>query len=290
MQFLTAYEVGIPLPAMFQEWVSFSQRAISPEDQPSITLGLLIARFIEMSSYVRFNVLNDGKPTTTSTIEKLLGLDDEFSDWEGSLDGFWRYKTEKSAHLPAAAVFEGEYHNYYDMWIARIWNHYRWSRILLNQLILDMVNSNPVSGQSLVSDDGRQERLAVIKRLARDILASTPSHWRHPLLGDNAAVPVQQKGGGGAGAAGVPILLFQLQVAACAPGVPPKFWNWAYGVLECIWGDMGMLHAKTMMDTMLAHRESMNNRAPRTTGPSTAKGSESNPWMKTSDPWGQAHL
>ena len=249
----------MPLPPMFHDWVSFSQRTILPEDKPAVKLGLVIARFVEIASFVRFSVPCGAKMSTNSTLEQLLDIEEELGDWEDSLDGTWCYKTERASHLPPAAVFEGEYHNYYDMWVARIWNHYRWSRILVNQLILELGSNNAVSGQPLISAEGRRQRLATIRRFARDTLASTPSHWRHPLLEDKTPALVQQKGGAGAGAAGIPILLFHLRIAACAPGVPPGYLNWAYGVLECIWGDMGMHQAKAMMESLLAHRKSLGN-------------------------------
>lgn len=270
---------------MFHDWVSFSRRTMLPEDQPAVTLGPLIARFIEVSSFVRFSAFRDGNSATNSMLQQLIDIDEEFGDWENSLDGLWCYKTERAPHLPPAAVFEGEYHDYHDMWVARMWNHYRWSRILLNQLILDMSSKNTVSGQQLlISAEGRRECLKTIRRLARDILASTPSHWRHPLLGDSAAIPVQQNGVAGAGAAGIPVLLFQLQVAACAHGVLPEYWNWAYSVLECIWGDMGMKQAKAIMDTLLVHRDSLKDSTSTTPATSATKGGEDASGKKHCEP------
>lgn len=138
--------------------------------------------------------------------------------------------------------------------MARIWNYYRWARILVNQMILDLAAKNPTSSHSLINLAATKDRLDTVRLLSRDILASTPSHWRHPLLGDKTPLPVQQQGGAGAGAAGIPVLLFHLKVAGCAPGVPLEYWQWSYGVIECIWGDMGMQHAKSMMDAMAVHR------------------------------------
>lgn len=256
-QFLTAYEVGIPLPDKFDEWVAFSQRLMPPKDQPAVELGLLIARFLEAASVARFQILHDGERTTSVTMEKLIQVEAELAAWESSLDGIWLYKTEFRPHLPPAAVFDGKYHVYYDMWTARMWNHYRWARIVVNELILDLFRKYPTTGRHLIADKARHQRLQTVERLARDILTSTPSHWRHPLLGDKTPVPVEHKGGAGAGAAGLPVLLFHLKVAACAPDVPLEFWAWSYGVIECIRGDMGMQHAKEMMDALTAHKETL---------------------------------
>ncbi|KAG9255208.1 uncharacterized protein F5Z01DRAFT_635496 [Emericellopsis atlantica] len=258
--FLTAYEIGIALPAEFNDWVAFCQQGMPADDQRAPELGLMIARFIKLASYTRFNVLQDGIASTAATMQEAIDIEKGFEKWEDELDGHWLFTAEKTLHLPPAAVFQGEYHDYYDMWVARIWNYYRWARILANQQILDLADKYPASCGPLLArhyPNGRNDCIDTAGDMARDILASTPSHWRHPLLGDKTPLPVQQQGGAGAGAAGIPVLLFQLRAAACAPGVPIEYWSWAYGVMECVWGDMGMQHAKSMMDALLAHRESL---------------------------------
>jgi hypothetical protein len=244
---------------MFHESVNFSRKSIGPEDIPAIDIGVLIARFMELSSYIKGHVFVDGRPAATATLKNLVALEAEFDAWEKALANPWLYRTEKGPHLPPAAVFNGEYHVYPDMWVARILNHYRWARILLNQIILELFEQYPQSSSSQASDLRREYRLGLIGDLARATVVSTPSHWRHPLLDDKAPLPVDVHGKAGAGAAGLPILLFHLKVAACAPGVPIEYWDWVYGVVECIWGDMGMHHAKSIMDELLVHRSELEN-------------------------------
>jgi hypothetical protein len=55
---------------------------------------------------------------------------------------------------------------------------------------------------------------------------------------------------GGNGAAGVPILLFQLRYAACATGAPIEFRDGTLRTIACIRSEMGMLHAKSIMEHM----------------------------------------
>ncbi|CRK13738.1 hypothetical protein BN1723_001998 [Verticillium longisporum] len=188
----------------------------------------------------------------------LLSLDTELGTWADSLEGQWLYRTEKAPDLPPRAVFRGEYHLYFGVWFARIWNYYRWARILVDQNLLDLINQNPISSLPLVSVARRAQVLDTIRSLARDVLVSTPSHWRHPLLDDAAQITVESAGGGGSGAAGLPALLFQLKVASCAPGVPKSFWAWALDIIQTIWGDMGMLHARSMMEAMRAHQDALH--------------------------------
>ena len=189
-------------------------------------------------------------------------MEAEFGAWGESLDGPWCYRTEVAQRLPPEAVFHGTYHVYHDIWVVRVLNHYRWARILNNQLILDLFDRNPISAQSLEDSSVSKQRLATIQALAGDVLAGTPAQWRHPLLKDEDLVCVENRGLDGAGSAGLAVLLFQLKVAACAPGVPDEYWTWTYGVVACIWGDMGMQHAKAMMDALVAHRDNPDKSRP----------------------------
>lgn len=245
----------MPMPPDFYDWVSFGTQLQLPNDRPSTDLAVLIAQFVEISSVIHNHVISDGKPKTANILQQLLDLDSDLASWEARLEGEWTYRIVHATHLPRKALFEGEYHKYHDVWTARIWNYYRWARILVNQNLLDLTNKNPVSSLSLVSATMREASLEIIRGLARDTLVSAPTHWRHPALDEMAQISVESPGGGGAGSAGLPALLFQLKVAGCAPGVPREYWEWSLAVIQTIWGDMGMLHARSMMEAMRAHED-----------------------------------
>ncbi|WQF75793.1 Putative zn(2)Cys(6) fungal-type DNA-binding domain-containing protein [Colletotrichum destructivum] len=255
--YIPLHVAGMPMPPDFYDWVSYGSQLQLPIDRPSTDLAVLIARFVETSSMIHRHVISDGNPKTASVLQQLLDLESDLASWEAGLEGDWIYETINATHLPPKAVFEGEYHKYHDVWTARIWNYYRWARVLVNQNLLDLTNKNPVSSLSLVSAAARDHYLATIRRLARDTLVSAPTHWRHPALDGPAQITVESPGGGGAGSAGLPALLFHLKVAGCAPGVPKQYWEWALGVIQTIWGDMGMLHARSMMEAMRAHEDTV---------------------------------
>ncbi|KAK1968066.1 hypothetical protein LY78DRAFT_655604 [Colletotrichum sublineola] len=255
--FIPLHVAGMPMPPDFYDWVSYGSRLQMSFDRPSTDLAVLIARFVEISSIIHNHVISDGKPKTANVLQQLLDLDSDMASWETALEGDWLYQTSHASHLPPKAVFGGEYHKYHDVWTARIWNYYRWARVLVNQNVLDLADKNPISSLSLVSAAARDNFLANIRRLARDTLVSAPTHWRHPSLDGQAQIKVESPGGGGAGSAGLPALLFHLKVAGCAPGVPREYWEWALGVIQTIWGDMGMLHARSMMEAMRAHEDTV---------------------------------
>lgn len=235
---------------MFHDWVSFARQAMQPEDLPAAEIGGILARFVKLAMTARRRQYRDGEAAVVQLLEKLMKLELELESWVDSLDGIWRYRMQQAPDLPSSAVFGGEYHVYHDLWVARVWNHYRWARILVNQMILETAGKYPLSSSPRAADIAHEERLTTIKIEAREIVISTPCHWRHPLLSGKIGQQLEELGAGRLGSAGLPILLFHLKIAACAPGVPQEYWNWTYDIMNCIWGDMGMLHAKNMMDSM----------------------------------------
>ncbi|EXA39056.1 hypothetical protein FOQG_03621 [Fusarium oxysporum f. sp. raphani 54005] len=255
--FIPAHMSATPLPDPLFEWISFARTLLDPADHPATDLGPLIGRFIQVSTYIKIHALVDGRSITVSTLKQLLDIDESFLSWERNLGPTWRFREEKAEHLPPAAVFDGTCHVYFDMFVARMYGHYRWARTLLNQTIIEFIKAYPKSSAPLISLAEYGHRYEIVRKLARDTLVSTPTHWRHPLLTEKAAIPVERPGGAGSGSAGLPVVLFHLQVAACAPGVPEAYWDWVVAVMECIWSDMGILHAKCMMDTMKAYRDSL---------------------------------
>lgn len=256
-QFIPAHMSATPLPDPLFEWISFARTLLDPADHPATDLGPLIGRFIQVSTYIKTHALVDGRSVIVSTLKQLLDIDESFLSWERNLGPTWRFREEKAEHLPPAAVFDGTCHVYFDMFVARMYGHYRWARTLLNQTIIEFIKAYPKSSAPLISLAEYGHRYEIVRKLARDTLVSTPTHWRHPLLTEKAAIPVERPGGAGSGSAGLPVVLFHLQVAACAPGVPEAYWDWVVAVMECIWSDMGILHAKCMMDTMKAYRDSL---------------------------------
>lgn len=240
----------MPSPPAVQGWLSFGQAAIEMTDRPAGNLGFLLCRFVDLSAYLKRSLLRDGQSRANSVLRKMLDLDADLLDWERERDGIWLYEVHHAQHLAQEAVFEGEYHIYYDMFYARVWNHYRWARLLLNQLMIEFQDKHPLSSHSFPSANDRHKRLFTIRTLVRDILISTPSHWRHPLLPNKTTLAVIRQEGGGSGAGGLPVHILHLKAAACVPDIPGAYTAWAQRVVECIWSDMGMFHAKATLEAM----------------------------------------
>lgn len=231
-----------------------------PEDElPAVRLIHILSRFAGLNATVRHTAYANGHEATAELMRQLLSIDAAMEEWESAQGGKWLYETHVDLSLPAAAVFRGTYHRYSDVWTSRIWNHLRWARLLTNQMLLEFVGAYPTSAASVVSM-ARQDRMhETILRLAVDVLTSVPTHYKHPLLTFEHLDAIQTHGGAGAGAVGIPHLMFHLQVAACAPGVPHDLWRWAVDLMETAWGELGMLHAKSLADVSKNYRASLED-------------------------------
>lgn len=236
---------------------------ILPEHElPGSELIHILGRFASLSATVRWTAYGDGQDATAEMMRRLLSVDEALREWENTQTGKWRYETHVDPSLPAEAVFRGTYHRYSDVWTSRIWNHFRWARLLNSQTLLEFVERYPSSAAGVVSVAMQDRVHETIRRLAVDVLISTPTHYKHPLLTYDHLDAIQTHGGAGAGAVGIPHLMFHLQVAACAPGVPYDVWKWAVDLMETCWGDLGMLHAKSLAEVSINHRANLDRYVP----------------------------
>lgn len=252
------------LPAKFFDWIrdGASSGFMPTDEQPGVDLIHLLARFVQLHAKTRAVVLIDGHESTAAIMRRLVELDVALAGWETAQEGKWRYEVHTDESLPPEGVYHQTYHRYADVWTSRIWNHYRWGRILTNQMLLDMVEKYPMTAASVVSLGQQDGHYETIRRLAVDILTSVPTHYKHPRLTWEHLDICQTHGGAGAGAVGIPHLMFHLQVAACAPGVSCDIWKWAVDLMETTWADLGMLHAKSLAEVSRSHRERLGRVIP----------------------------
>lgn len=251
------------LPESFVDWISIISETVSETDRPSVELLTTIARFVRFSALVRSQPLIDGHPTTASIIHEALEINQALDSWQERQDGTWTVVEEHiSDFFPSEAVLDGCYHVYDNTYVARVWNHYRWAHLMVNQMLLESVEKFPKSSAPLVSGGQKQRSLDCIRRLARDILVSVPNHYRHPSL-----QPMHRdyfdktKRGAMIGLAGLPTLLFEIQVAASTPSIPDRYRTWALGMLEAAYRTTGMYQAKTLAGFLRKVVERMPSRS-----------------------------
>ncbi|PSR90401.1 hypothetical protein BD289DRAFT_217123 [Coniella lustricola] len=234
-----------------------------PEDElPAVSLIPILARFTELKARARWTAFSDGHDSTATMMRQLLEADEAMAAWEASQQGKWTYQTYADQSLPADAVFHHTYHRYSDVWTSRTWSHYRWARILVNQMLIEFSEQYPLSAAGVVTLAQQDRIQETIRRLAVDVLVSVPTHYKHPSLTWSHLDAIQSHGGAGAGAVGIPHLIFHLQTVACAPGVPYEVWSWAVGIMDMVWRELGMLHAKSLADLSRAHRAKLDQLVP----------------------------
>ncbi len=239
------------LPDTFFDWVKLSAESVPAEDTPAADLLQILAQFVQLSAVLRGRQMTDGRNETVDIIEKTLDFERKLEAWENQLEGIWLFSEEKAEGFPTDTVFQSKLHAYAEMWTARIWNHYRWCRLLINQMMLDFADRFPRSCRGQIPEARRKACLDTIRRMAQDTLTSIPTHWRHPRMGQHHREAIEKMSGGpGIGAAGLPSTLFHIKVAACGLGVPFEFYRWGLAILDTVWGDMGMLQAKALADLM----------------------------------------
>jgi hypothetical protein len=198
----------------------------------------------------------DDQPETDDMIQRLLALETVFDRVEPQLQAAYPF-FEHQEDQPSLVIFRGKWHSYTEIWGARIWNHFRWARLLLGENMINFTIQYPRSSASYISPPHKVQCYSTIERIAEETLISTPSHWHHPMLDDASARKYEAPGQGGAGAAALPSLLWHLKIAGCAPNVPPEFWDWAYDILQVVWKSMGMQHALALAEVMVEHRKAL---------------------------------
>ncbi|KAI1769182.1 hypothetical protein GGR53DRAFT_229416 [Hypoxylon sp. FL1150] len=215
------------------------------------------ARLLHLSAIVDHTVLTDNRPTTEDLIQQFLTLEDTFEALEGPHLKAYSFE-EKQGDCPPEAVFRGKWHVYDMIWGARIWNHYRWARILVNKRIVEFIKNYPISSNKLIPAPRRAKCYATIDRMAQDILISTPSHWHHPMLSPQDTLRFESNGPGNSGAVGLPSHLWHVMIAGCAPNVPVEYWTWAHNMLLVVWKQLGMQHSLALAEMMEEHRAKLD--------------------------------
>ncbi len=246
---------GVEPPEKYFKLVAFGRYTMPAEEQPSATLLATIAKFACLSARIRRQGTGSNEAEVAALFREVAKIDAAFDVWEQTASGRWLFSERRDNHLPPQACFRHRYHIYAEIWTARIWNYYRWARILTGQAMLEIASRHPTSAAAIAFDTEREACLGRIERLAEDILVSMPSHWKHPALSPAQRDQIHTYGGVGTGAQGVPATLFHLQTAGAAAGVSYECWKWSVDVLDTVWAHMGMLQAKSLAEVLRTNQD-----------------------------------
>ncbi|KAI1755538.1 hypothetical protein F4782DRAFT_488884 [Xylaria castorea] len=255
--FIPSQMTDTPLPPGFFECLKLCKMLLQDcIESCAVDLAFATARLLQLLLTADRATSLDDQQETDNLIQHFLAVETVFERIERQLRAAYPF-VENRSDQPSPALFRSKWHSYSEIWGARIWNHYRWARLLLGEYIIRFTIEYPRSCARYIPPPHKVQCYSTIERIAEEMLVSTPSHWHHPILDDVAARKYEAPGQGGAGAAGLPSLLWHLKVSGCAPNVPPEFWDWAYNILQVVWKNMGMQHAQALAEVMEEDRKTL---------------------------------
>ncbi|KAE8353086.1 hypothetical protein BDV28DRAFT_148396 [Aspergillus coremiiformis] len=190
---------------------------------------------------IRENTFDD--PATV--LRRALELDAGMIAWAQSVDSRWRYivvevtktEDEKNALHP---IYGDHYHIYPNLTVSMVWNHYRFTRILLHTVIGFLCTRSP-RGMGRASTDGPSEKqsMVITQQLAEDICASVPYHLGLVGSSDGSSLGIPFAGA-------VIRLIWPLFIASDCKGSSPKMRAWIAQCLDKIGHGVGINMALTM--------------------------------------------
>ncbi|KAI1164245.1 hypothetical protein F5B18DRAFT_616586 [Nemania serpens] len=255
--FIPSQMTETPLPPGFFECLKLCRLLLQGcNESCAVDLAFTIAHLMQLLVAADRATSADGQQETDDLVRQFLDVEAAFARIEQQLQAAYPFE-ERQTGRPSPALFRGKWHSYSEIWGARIWNHFRWARLLLGEYIIRFTTDYPRSSGRHIPPSYNAHYYSTMERMAEDMLVSTPSHWHHPALNKDVAKKYEAPGQGGAGAAGLPSLLWHLKVSGCAPNVPPDFWNWAHSILQVAWKSMGMQYALALAEVMEEHRKAV---------------------------------
>ncbi|KAH8602676.1 hypothetical protein B0O99DRAFT_666308 [Bisporella sp. PMI_857] len=230
--FIRYFRSGQRLPSEILEWSQYCGESQDEADRPAGVLVTIISRLINLLHAKEASMYDPH-----IAIQEALSCEADLQAWEQNLPQEWKFEKVKATGTEEN-LYSDVFHIYRDLWSARIWNHYRWARILVNDLILTQISKLGNSSTDLINQ--QIESLKITDVIARDICDSIASHFQrhHPRYAEARFVPPLT---------GIFLLLSPLAVAGGAIGVPQTLHEWIISLLEKIGNKMGVQQALALI-------------------------------------------
>ena len=197
---------------------------------PACKLAHILFNFVSLRASVRGGELED----PVSILQMLCLIEGDLSDWLECLPAHWTFTTERTAGK-SANIFGGQHHTYQNIWISRIWSHFRWTRLMVHEGIQNKFSQLPNTGAS-DSLSLQTQSLTILRQMATDICVSVPYHLCvHATQPDNSVPRPEIMGSFD--------LLWPLTVVASSKYVSEEMRTWVMQLVEGIGHTMGVKHA-----------------------------------------------
>lgn len=197
-----------------------------------------------------FNLILDAAYIYNAALE----LDNELAVWNAQLPAEWRFEIQSLGEYDVdelfmykrRLVFGENMHVWSDLWTSRVYNHYRWARIIVNELLLQFMPSTSTDPNSIHASQTRHS-LSIINLLSTEICASVSAQFYIPTL--NAARSIKFPPMSGSF-----VLLYPLLIAGSAVGVGVENYGFAKRTLELFGNEMGICQALALVREMRGRR------------------------------------
>lgn len=250
-------QISKPIHAIFHQDVEFTSFHETQEDR-------LIARTIDIPNLQsQANIVlshstwpENGQPAL-ELLKTAKSLDSGILDWAQSVPATWSYTI--ATDLNALSYTKGrvsdfsphQIHRYPNFYIARVWNMYRVSRLIVLSIILRVAARSPshsTHGEQKLDLFGAERRQG---KLVDEICASVQFLLNHDLSRMALAITKGQRESDEKGdivtKAGRYSLIWPLYVGSSVPSIPDNQRRWMRAQLQRI-GDLGEPQAKLLSD------------------------------------------
>ena len=223
------------------KWSPDIMSSFVPEVQPAIRLIDIMIRFMRVHYSMRSNPNIDPR----TAIRLALSFESELDQWEKILPEKWSFVINESSDTQS--TFNGKYMVYDDAWASRDLNHYFWTRLMVNEMILLHISRLAVTN----FEDLGQRQLAfdTINRMGTCICAGAASqmgaYGRGVPAGGTRGMPPLN---------GVFMLMFPLAIAGGAGGSLDEVHEWVIQRLQKIGSTMGIQRALELIPLLKLFR------------------------------------
>jgi hypothetical protein len=229
-----------PIPQIVRDLSKAAREFETPEEAALNTLAELSMKYSDIRSSM--SCFRD-YTNSESRVSALLALDVEYTNWVYQCA--LKFYNIVNVQRKCDQVYSDHYHVYSSIWVAKVWNHYRCMRILVNRLLIDQIShllqqtqTNPTISSELTGLYTNQilTSKSMLLQLAHDICASVPYFLGHDEVLDHDLCKLPRTFNGNT-------LLWPLYSAAVTSIVSPVMRNWIAGRLTLIAEDFGIKQA-----------------------------------------------
>lgn len=230
-----------PYPNPILDLSQLSKTYESDLEFPACCLVNILFQFVSFRAAIKRKEIEDPE----EILQGALVIDHDLEKWHTTLPPTWKFETIISTDK-SDPITGGKSHFYWDIFISRAWSHYRWIRILLQDLMLKYLDGVPIS--SII--DTREQRLrsiAIIRQTSSDIGVSVSFHLCHFNTQLEPSLPRPE-------IIGAFDLVWPLKVVANSIYVSDEMHAWTVRVLQAIGNRMGIRQAQVWASEVQARR------------------------------------